>query len=648
MRAQGGRRAPRAVAVMATVGVLLALGACTHEADPKDAAATLASALSSGQLGTVAWVDGTAPADELTAQRTAALTGLGDTPAPTVEVGAVDRHDATATAALHWTWALGTPANDWSYSTTATLTLVDGAWRAAWSPALLAPGLTAGETLSATRLGATRGRVLGADDAVLVEPRPVLHVGIDKTKIDAGAVDGAARALAAVLGLDADAYAAKAVAAGPKAFVEAIVLRAQDPGVDLGKLREIDGVRLVDGETPLAPTRTFARAVLGTVGPATAEIIDASHGAVVAGDLAGLSGLQRQYDEQLRGRPGVEVIATSPDKVTRRQLLRTEPVAGGDLRTSLDLTLEQAAEGLLAGQESASAVVAIRPSTGDVLVVASGPGGDGTSTATLGQYAPGSAFKVVSSLALLRSGLDPAGTLSCPPSVTVDGKVFGNVPDYPAAKLGDIPFGTAFAHSCNTAFVGAAGRVDDAALASAAASLGLAPGAPAGFPGYLGEVPTTSSATSHAASMIGQGKVLASPLGMAVVAASVQAGHAVSSRLVLTGAAPQTATADPAATGTPVAGPPLTGPEAQALSTMMREAVTDGTATILADVPGAPVGAKTGTAQYAASDGSTANHAWMIATQGDLAVAVFVETGDFGATTAGPIMNAFLRAAAAG
>ncbi|MCG2800832.1 MAG: penicillin-binding protein [Cellulomonas sp.] len=620
--------------------MLLALGACTHDPDPKDAAATLAAALSSGQLDTVAWTDGTASADDLTAQRTAVFVGLGGAPAPKVEVGAVERHEAGATADLRWTWSLGTPANDWSYSTTATLTLVDGAWQAAWSPALLAPDLAAGETLSSTRLGATRGRVLGADDAVLVEPRAVVHVGIDKTLLDPAAVDGAARELAAFLGLEADTYAAKVAAAGPKAFVEAIVLRAQDPGYDLEELRKLPGVRQVDGDLPLAPTRTFARAVLGTVGQATAEIIDASDGAIVAGDLAGLSGLQRQYDEQLRGRPGVEVIATSADGITRRQLLRTEPIAGGDLRTTLDLTLEQTAEDLLAPQESASAIVAVRPSTGDVLALASGPGGDGTSTATLGQYAPGSAFKVVSALALLRSGLDPTATLSCPPSVTVDGKVFSNVPDYPAAELGDISFSTAFAHSCNTAFIGAADRVDDAALASAAASLGLTSDVQAGFPAYLGEVPATSSATSHAASMIGQGQVLASPLGMAVVAAGVQAGHTVSPRLVVNGAVSATASA--------TAATPLTGPEAQALATMMRAAVTDGTATILADVPGEPVGAKTGTAQYAAADGSTANHAWMIATQGDLAVAVFVETGDYGATTAGPIMGAFLRAAAEG
>ena len=57
----------------------------------------------------------------------------------------------------------------------------------------------------------------------------------------------------------------------------------------------------------LAPSRTFARSILGTVGEATKEIVDDSDGAVVAGDQVGLSGLQKRYDTTLRGTPGVQV-----------------------------------------------------------------------------------------------------------------------------------------------------------------------------------------------------------------------------------------------------------------------------------------------------------------------------------------------------
>ena len=55
--------------------------------------------------------------------------------------------------------------------------------------------------------------------------------------------------------------------------------------------------------------------------------------------------------------------------------------------------------------------------------------------------------------------------------------------------------------------------------------------------------------------------------------------------------------------------------------------------------------AKTGTAEFD-KDGKTLTHAWMVAAQGDLAVAVFVDEGASGSGTAGPILEQFLRAAA--
>ena len=62
-------------------------------------------------------------------------------------------------------------------------------------------------------------------------------------------------------------------------------------------------------------------------------------------------------------------------------------------------------------------------------------------------------------------------------------------------------------------------------------------------------------------------------------------------------------------------------------------------------MPGGEVIAKSGTAQYGTGE-NLQNHTWMIAAQGDLAVAVFVETGEFGTTTSGPMLEAFLIAAA--
>jgi cell division protein FtsI/penicillin-binding protein 2 len=269
--------------------------------------------------------------------------------------------------------------------------------------------------------------------------------------------------------------------------------------------------------------------------------------------------------------------------------------------------------------------------------VASGPGSEGYSTATVGRYAPGSTFKVVSSLALLRAGVRPSSVLSCPATTVVDGKRFKNYSDYPASGLGRIPLSTAVANSCNTAFVNARRTVSQSDLAQAAASLGLGVDHDIGFPAFFGSVPATDaeagSATGHAASMIGQGRVVASPMAMAAVAASVAHGSTVVPRL-LAGQQPADATA----------AEPLSAGQGRQLRSLMRGVVTRGSGSFLGSLPGPPVLAKTGTAEF----GTTLplrTHAWMIAVHGDLAVAVFVDVGDSGSGTAGPILERFLRAA---
>jgi len=76
----------------------------------------------------------------------------------------------------------------------------------------------------------------------------------------------------------------------------------------------------------------------------------------------------------------------------------------------------------------------------------------------------------------------------------------------------------------------------------------------------------------------------------------------------------------------------------------MRGVVTRGSASFLADLPGAPVLAKTGTAEFGTGT-PPRTHAWMVAVHGDLAVAVFIDVGESGSSTAGPILERFLRAA---
>jgi cell division protein FtsI/penicillin-binding protein 2 len=291
-------------------------------------------------------------------------------------------------------------------------------------------------------------------------------------------------------------------------------------------------------------------------------------------------------------------------------LFEAKPLPGKPLTTTLNVDLQRLAEKTLAKTKPASALVAVRPSTGAIVAAANGEGSRGQSLATVGRAAPGSTFKVVSALALLRADLTPKSAVRCSPTVTVDGRKFSNYSDYPRSEQGRITLRTALAQSCNTAFIGQRRKLDRSSLADAAGSLGFGIDYDVGFPSFFGSLPDDPTATGRAAAMIGQGKVEASPMAMAAVVASVAAGETVIPHLV----DGQQATSK---------GKPLTDQEARQLRGMMRAVVNEGSGRVLGNLAGPAVLAKTGTAEYGASK-PLKTHAWMIAAQGVLDVYFFV------------------------
>lgn len=643
-RLMSERRRHRLLA--AVLALALVVAGCSGQTEDKDEgpvndlADRVATALQERDLSGLP-ISGTS-ADEATEQLETITAGLGDT-RPQVDVSEVQVDGAEAQVTLDQTWQFPGAAEPWTYPSTVRLTEIDGEWQFAWDVTAINPDLDPGSRLRQVRTPADRGEVHGWDDHALVTDRDVWHIGIDKPQVKGAEQEKAARELAALLEIDADNYAAKVAAAGEQAFVVAITYRVDDKAMPSDdELDRIDGARKTGDRQMLAPTRTFARALLGTVGEATAEVIENSDGTIAAGDLVGFGGLQERYDEQLRGHAGVDVQlvpgdnatpepsadpSAGPDPAEPGVLFSSAPERGADLQTSLDERTQRLAEDVLSDVGPASALVALQPSTGSVLAAAEGPGAEGQAVATTGRYAPGSTFKIISSLALLRAGMGPDSTVPCPKTITVDGRTFENYDDYPADRLGDITLEQAVAHSCNTAFISQYDTMADFDLASAAGSLGLGLDQDLGFPAYFGEVPEDETETGRAAAMIGQGRVLASPLAMAGVAASVEAGHTVIPRLVDTSVEPNAE--------------PLTKAEAKQLSALMRTVVTDGSGRFLADLTGPTVSAKTGTAEYGEGD-QPATHAWLIATRGDLAVAVFVADGKSGSTTAGPLLKEFL------
>jgi cell division protein FtsI/penicillin-binding protein 2 len=531
-----------------------------------------------------------------------------------------------AAGQLELTWRV--PGyGDWSYPTPLALREdAAGAWQVVWSPRLAQPSLTATTRLGTERVWAPRASIVDRDGRPLVSPRPVVEVGLARNKVTdvAASVD----ALAGVLSLDAGALAQQVRGAGPDEFVVAETFRPADYAAVAPKLAGIPGLTTVDATLPLAPTKAFGRALLGAVGPATAQQVAASNGRLVAGDDAGQWGLEAAYDGQLAGTPTVSIIVR--EKSTGAPLRTLAERAGTPpqpLATTLSTGVQSAAEAALGNSTAAAAVVALQPSTGDILAVANRPTSSTFDRALAGSYAPGSTFKVITTAALLRGGLDAQQLVACPTTITVDGRVFQNY-EGEGGPGSDPSFADDFAISCNTAFISLAPRLSAAALPATALDFGLGRNADLPFGAAESHVPPGTDAVGRAAMMIGQDQIVATPLAMAGVAATVANGRWRSPRLLVS---------DPS-----VAGPALPPSEDATLHTLMRGVVTHGTGTALAATPGG-VDGKTGTAEFGTAD-PPATHAWFICFRGDLALAVLVERGQSGGTVAAPIAARFFAA----
>ncbi len=638
-RSSSPARPRRAGRVVAAVLAILVLGsaavaavlvsrdraAAQADRDARAAATAFAAAWQIGSPGSVPYASGTPDAVQ---QSYAALTrGLAGA-RPTVIVRGLTRDGAAASGSVGVRWALPGGAT-WSYDVPLRVLRSGDRWAvqatAATGRSLFAP-VAATSTLRLQRVPAARGQVLAAGGVPLVSERPVVDVGVQPSRLK-GSAAALASTLAGLLDVDAARLTTRITAAGKDSFVDVITLRRSDYDPLSSKLKPLPGVVFRERTQSLAPTRDFARALLGSVDPVTAEQVTAGKGRFVAGDVAGTSGLQRQYDERLGGTAGV-AVSEVPESGAPAALFSTDAVQGQPLTLTIDPKVQRAADTALAGSPVEAALTAVDVRTGAVLAVASSPS-SGLNRAMLGQYPPGSMFKVVSTLALLQKGLAPTDTVACPPTATVEGRAFRN---YESEQLGPVPFSTDFAKSCNTAFVDLSSRLGDDDLTGAAASVGIGTTWALGTPAFTGSVPRTTSAVDKAAATFGQGRTLVSPLAMTVATASVARGSYAAPTLVVdpvAGAAPAPVPLDPAAAAT--------------LRSLMRAVVTGGTGEALAAVPGPPVSAKTGTAEFGTAS-PPATHAWITGWQGDVAFTVFVDTGRSGGTVAGPVAARFLTA----
>jgi hypothetical protein len=512
------------------------------------------------------------------------------------EVSTVDRKDNDATLRLAATWKFGTDGrNQWTYASAGSANQTGDDWRIRWDPATVAPGLATGPLSYSTLTPDPAGRVLDRTGAELLTQQVVTLVNVSP-----GADVNAVAALLNPIdgGITAESLQAQLNAANGQS-VTAVTLRAEDLAPIQDPLSALPNVTLAP-QTRLLTTDK----------------------ALTSPTLSGLSDLWQRATDNATGWAVSATTATGSERVGGQ-----DPKPVTDIASTLDIGMSRAAEDALAPIPTPAAMVVIQPSTGDVLAVGQNPAADAQGPIALtGLYPPGSTFKTVTVSAALQAGqVTPDSVVACPGSENIEGRQIPNDDNF---DLGQVPLHTAFARSCNTTMGRLAVNLPPDGLTKAATQLGLGIDYTApGMTTVTGKVPVADTAALRVEEGIGQGQVTASPFGMALVAAALTRGSVPTPAIVA------------GQPGKPDRAPdPLPAGIADQVKTMMRETVTDGTATALQDIPG--LLGKTGTAEYI---DNTHAHGWFVGIDGDLALAVFVSD----AGSSGPAVEAagrFLRA----
>lgn len=290
------------------------------------------------------------------------------------------------------------------------------------------------------------------------------------------------------------------------------------------------------------------------------------------------------------------------------------------ITTTLDLPMQAAAQRAVDAESKPAAFVAIG-SGGDILAVAqNAAASEQGSIALTGLFPPGSTFKTVTTAGALTSGtVGPDDIVDCPGTAEIDGRIIPNDNNF---DLGKVPMHTAFAQSCNTTQGFISQSFAPETMRDTALSLGL--GVDFDSPGLTtvtGSVPLTSPGAARVEAAIGQGEVLSSPFGLALMEASLaNNGTMALPRLITSVDGP--GGFEVGAVKADLQPAPLPEHTVESLRSMMKETVTTGSAKTLSDIP--DLGGKTGTAET----GSGGAHGWFTGIAGDVGFASFVENGD--------------------
>lgn len=535
-----------------------------------------------------------------TAAITAMFDGMGKDAAVTVAVG--ESGDDNPTAKLSYAWSLGADRT-FGYDATATAAETGDDWRIKWSPTVLHPKLGPGLTFQFSDDKNFLTPVVDRDGQPLLSWQTIGVVTLTRDHLDSAAP------LASVLQRFDDTTTATSITDQFNA--------TQDDTVTVIKLREPDLDQVADQLAQIPGVAVAKQGALLTANP------DLSSPAI--------DGLQALWQKAIDATAGWSVQLVDDKGQPTDELTSTPPRDTPPIRTTLDTRLQLLAQQAVAADPRPTVLVAISPSTGGILAAAqNGSANAQGPIAFTGVYPPGSTFKTITTAAALEAGLaTPDTPEACPGRVTVENRTIPNDDEF---DLGTVPLTSAFSHSCNTTMAVLADRLPADALPKMARLFGI--GVDYVIPGITtvtGRVPDADTPAQKVENGIGQGTVTVSPFGLAVAEASLGHGSTIAPTLVVD----EKTTADTPSAQIPPA-------IVDSLRAMMRQTVTEGTATELSDIDG--LGGKTGTAEFG---DNTHSHGWFAGIAGDIAFATLVVGGDT-SEPAVEVSGDFLRPALAG
>lgn len=346
-------------------------------------------------------------------------------------------------------------------------------------------------------------------------------------------------------------------------------------------------------------------------------------------DRIGKSGIERAAEPRLRGKRGISIaekVRRGGQELTTSMILYEEPAAGEPLRLSIDLEVQREAHAALGGHKGAA--VAMDPATGEIWALVTGGPGE-MNRAVRGTPPPASTVKIASAAGALEEGvIDPAWTVDCSGRYRAPGVDLGCWEPHGRVNLRE-----ALAHSCNVYFYEAAHRMKPKRRMSEwMGRFGF--GALTGVELAAEELPGKLPPLEDYLTVIGQGKMTATPLQVARMAAVVANGGWLVRPTLLAGAEP-----DRVSVG-------LSPATLAAIREGLRAAVQGGTASGKG-LESLSAAGKTGTAQVVKG---RQGHSWFVGYAPEdrprFVVCVFVEDDiSGGGAVAAPIAARILRAA---